>query len=173
MNKGIDNKKLFELAENSYTENVPILAKQSVNKASFVVGYCERYKEETGFEEDAGEESQDELHQKLYPEASAKPEYIICAAIWFKDDKKHEHQPKNVEIGFVICARRHHNVFATVSAMKADSLFDKMSEAKKNAVQGFVTSKDRFVDRKEGGEIAFSAKQIQKPTNCLFSEDLY
>lgn len=117
--------------------------------------------------------SEEELLSKLYPEAFVKHEYIICAAIWFNDLAKHEHQPKNIESGFVICGRRHHNVFATVAAMKADSLFDKFSEAKRNAVQGFVTSKDRFVDRKEGGEIAFAAGQIPEITNCLFSEDLY
>lgn len=41
------------------------------------------------------------------------------------------------------------------------------------AIEGFLTSKDRFVDRKEGGEIAFAANQIPEPTDCLFSEDLY
>jgi len=39
--------------------------------------------------------------------------------------------------------------------------------------QGFVTNKGRYVDRKEGGAIAFKANQIDKPTSMLFSEDLW
>jgi len=39
--------------------------------------------------------------------------------------------------------------------------------------QGFLTSKNRFVDRKEGGEIAFAAGQTEKLREMLFSEDLY
>lgn len=107
--------------------------------------------------------------EHLYPEALAKPEYIICAAIWFKDGKKHEHQPNNINSGFVVCGRRHHNCFCIASVCLADSY----SEAKGTGVQGFLTSKDRFVDRKEGGEVALKVRQITKATNCLFSEDLY
>ena len=36
-------------------------------------------------------------------------ERILCAAIWYNDGKKHVHQPINIETGFVICGRRHHN----------------------------------------------------------------
>lgn len=38
--------------------------------------------------------------------------------------------------------------------------------------QGFVTDTGEFVDRKEAGRIAFEAGQINKPTDCLFSENL-
>lgn len=34
-------------------------------------------------------------------------ERILCAAIWFKDGNKYEHQTKNVDSGFVVCDRRH------------------------------------------------------------------
>jgi len=43
----------------------------------------------------------------------------------------------------------------------------------KESCRGFLTSDDRFVDRKEGGQIAFDAGQTAKLTECLFSEDLY
>ena len=43
--------------------------------------------------------------------------YIICAACWIKDDKKYEHQPKNVDIGIVVCGRRHHNCFLTAYSL--------------------------------------------------------
>ena len=38
---------------------------------------------------------------------------------------------------------------------------------------GFLTSKDRFVERKEAGEIAFKAGQIKELTGHLYSEDIY
>jgi len=39
-------------------------------------------------------------------------------------------------------------------------------------VQGFVTSKGKFVDRKVAAKIAFEAGQIPKLKTVLFSEDL-
>jgi hypothetical protein len=52
---------------------------------------------------------------------------------------------------------------------------------KKNVTQGFLTSEDRFVDRKQAFRIAYVAKQIvSRPVKetdngvaDLFSEDLY
>lgn len=38
-------------------------------------------------------------------------EHIICAAIWINDKIKHQQQPTNVEIGFVVCGRRHNNCY--------------------------------------------------------------
>lgn len=94
-------------------------------------------------------------------------ERILCAAIWFNDKSQHEHQPKNVQSGIVVCGRRHHNVFATLTALSID---------RRNighAVQGFVTNEDRFVDRKEAAIIAHKAGQIAAQINILTSEDLY
>lgn len=111
---------------------------------------------------------ENEILSKMYPDSFNKPEYIICAAVWFMDGNKHVHQPNNIESGFVICGRRHHNCFYIAS-----KLIEGYSEVKKTLVQGFLTSKDRFVDRKEAGKIAFDSKQLSELTNCLFSEDLY
>ena len=94
--------------------------------------------------------------------------YVICAAIWFHDDKKHEHQPKNVDKGFVVAGRRHHNCYITAFILLGESIAGKMK-----ATQGFLTSDDRFLDRKEAGKLAHETGQIKKLTNCLFSEDLY
>ena len=44
---------------------------------------------------------------------------------------------------------------------------------KDRPIQGFITYDYRFVDRKEGGEIAWKCNQIDKFTDRLFSEDLY
>jgi hypothetical protein len=102
-----------------------------------------------------------------------KKPYIICAAVWFKDGKKHNHQPKNIETGIVVCGRRHHNCLITAFELNDGKRIDVNKDKERNTIQGFLTSDDRFVDRAEGGQIAFEAGQIEKNTDCLFSEDLY
>lgn len=94
-------------------------------------------------------------------------EYIICAALWYKTDEVFVHQPKNIDKGIVFAGRRHHNCFIPLSIA--------FPQRDKNSVeQGFLTSKDRFVNRQEAAEIAFAAGQIKDEANgCLFSEDLY
>lgn len=94
--------------------------------------------------------------------------YIICSAIWFCDGKIYDHQPFNIKSGFVIAGHRHHNCFMTAYILNKD---EKIQGTKD--VQGFITSDNRFVDRKEGGQIAFDAKQTKELKTMLFSEDLY
>jgi len=91
-------------------------------------------------------------------------EYILCAAIWYRDNYNHIHQPKNIENGFVICGRRHHNCFATAKIMDVPN---------NPTVQGFITSADRFLNRKDSAMIAYIAKQITDSADTLISEDLY
>lgn len=93
--------------------------------------------------------------------------YILCAAIHFDDESVHPHQPKNIMSGFVISGRRHHNVFITLKCLGIDRLLIG------DSIQGFITSDDRFVNRKEAAQIAFDAGQIKEMKNSLFSEDLY
>lgn len=114
------------------------------------------------------EESTNDLFNNKSPKLSGGVPYIICAAIWFLDGKKYVHQPRNVESGIVICGRRHHNCYLTICP---DGNFDKLKNTEN--VQGFLTSDDQFVDRKEGARLAISIGQIDKFTECLFSEDLY
>jgi hypothetical protein len=101
-----------------------------------------------------------------------KQHYILCAAIWFKDDVVHEHQPINIETGIVVCGRRHHNCYYTAWGLNEGHV-EHLHEANNKAIQGFLTSDDRFVDRKEGAKIAMEYGQITQSTDCLFSEDLY
>ena len=114
-------------------------------------------------------------------------EFIICSAIWFKDGKTYVHQPKNVDSGFVVCGRRHHNCYAILAAIKSNSGLteDQIGNERypREFVQGFLTNTDRFVDRKEGYTIAKEANQLihnlHDRTNpiltseCLYSEDIY
>lgn len=43
---------------------------------------------------------------------------------------------------------------------------------KKDGKHGFITTDDKFVDRKQGAKIATKAKQTKKPTKNLHSIDL-
>ncbi|MHB8871643.1 MAG: hypothetical protein ACYC5G_04275 [Candidatus Doudnabacteria bacterium] len=97
-------------------------------------------------------------------------QYILCAAIYYNDGKKREHQPKNIETGIVVCGRRHHNCIMTAIE------FGK-SAKQYPTEEGFITSKDKFVNREVALEIAKRANQILDLSkvrgNVLYSEDLY
>lgn len=98
-----------------------------------------------------------------------KQEYILCAAIWFDDGIKREHEVTNIETGFVVCGRRHHNCFSLLYHLSnKDTSYLKLEKE-----QGFITSKNRFVDRYEAMKIAHAANQTNKTEGQLFSEDLY
>jgi hypothetical protein len=111
-----------------------------------------------------------------------KKEYILCSAIWYKDLplKKPDilenrgFRPYNIDSGVVICGWRHGNcIYQMVAITGLRSIPAEAGEE----VQGFLTNKNRFVDRKEGYEIAESAGQLNDRSNgssrILYSEDLY
>jgi DNA recombination-dependent growth factor C len=103
-------------------------------------------------------------------------EKILCSAIWVDDEKKHTQQPKNIDKGFVVCGRRHHNCISTLMLIFED--LEKHLPFKKSGkvIQGFLTTDDQFVDRKEGYKIAKKAKQIihnELISSILTSEDLW
>lgn len=91
---------------------------------------------------------------------------IICSAIHIQDTQKHKHQPKNIASGFVVCGLRHHNCIYTYSLMQ---------ETQYEPLEGFLTSDNHFVTRKEAYIIAKHANQIitQNTNETLFSEDLW
>lgn len=68
-----------------------------------------------------------------------------------------------------MAAWRHHNVYAIVSILsgKRAPLWEQ------DPVEGFLTSRDRFVDREEAARIAYEAGQTDERIEELFSEDLY
>lgn len=107
-------------------------------------------------------------------------EKIICAANYYNDGKKHQHQPKNIESGFVLAGRRHHNCINTFAQIVGFPYSPKAMELHRTEIQGFLTTTNRFVDRKEAYKIAFNADQIIGPNKGypeneigLTSEDLY
>jgi hypothetical protein len=107
-----------------------------------------------------------------------KEEYILCAANWYKElelkraDLPPGHiYPINVDKGIVFCAHRHLQCLYTMIAMTG-----KVQHEAGEEEQGFLTSKNRFVDRTEGAEIALKCGQISKlnySQKLLYSEDLY
>ncbi len=97
-------------------------------------------------------------------------EHILCAAVHINDNNHYEGQPTNVKMGFVLCGFRHHNCIDVLHVFKNEKEYDNVNFT---FTPGFLTSKERFVDRKEGAKIAYEAKQIFKKISILFSEDLY
>jgi len=104
-------------------------------------------------------------------------ERILCAAIWYKDmplirdDMPNGFiRPLNCERGIVFSGHRHHNCLYQMVALTG-----KAQHEVGEHVQGFLTSTNRFVDRKEGMMIALKNDQVINPyhSDTLFSEDLY
>ena len=105
-------------------------------------------------------------------------EKIICSAIWYKELelKKPEvlepknYRPNNCDKGIVFSGWRHPNCLYQMVAITGL----RNAEAGES-VQGFLTNKNRFVDRKEGAKIALTTNQIDKLEygTILYSEDLY
>ena len=100
-------------------------------------------------------------------------EYIICAANHYDDGEKQIHGPRNIESGFVICGRRHHNCISIFAQMVGFPYDENGLKLMNTETQGFLTSKDRFVTREYGAEIALEAGQTDELKRRLFSEDLY
>ena len=93
-------------------------------------------------------------------------EKILCSAIYYNTTDSYVHQPKNIQTGYVVCGRRHHNCIMLNALLTGRKTTEK-------DIQGFLTAQDRFVDRKEAADIAYKAGQIKDITDCLISEDLY
>ena len=105
-------------------------------------------------------------------------EYVICAANWYKDGTE---APKgliaqNIDSGVVIGQWRHGNVInvrSTNPLWNAKKLAERMGETPViekwedtlpyyEQVDGFITSKGRFVDRWQGMELALLAGQVDE-----------
>lgn len=104
-----------------------------------------------------------------------KEEFVICAAIHYRDGQVYQEQPKNIDSGIIIAGRRHNNCFMTLQQLKPDFDVKLIS----NSDFGFITSHDNFVTRAEGFKIAQAQNQFwhniyrEGEDNILTSEDLY
>jgi len=97
-------------------------------------------------------------------------ERIICAAIWYKEiEPRAYHRPINTPGGVVLCGHRHPHIISQLNAMTG-----KRHGNIGNYKDGFLTNKNRFVDRIEGGKMWVSnGNKLKFHPTKLFSEDLY
>jgi len=106
-------------------------------------------------------------------------EKIICSAIWYKDLTLKEPQvlenrgirPYNVDKGIVFSGWRHPNCLYQMVAITGLRQCEAGEE-----IQGFLTNKNRFVNRTQAADIALGCKQIEKlkySNSKLYSEDIY
>lgn len=103
-----------------------------------------------------------------------RPEYLMCAAIWFDTGKTPQDPrvlPRNKKDGFLICGRRHHNCYGTLFSLLGHI---GAREVEHKGVEGFLTSRDRFLDRKEAQEFGTETGQVTSIIgSTLTSEDLW
>lgn len=103
-----------------------------------------------------------------------KLEYILCAANYYNDGIEYAHSPTNIKTGFVVCGHRHHNCIQTFAQIVEFPYDNKALKLQRTEVQGFLTNKNRFVDREDAARIAFISGQIKDPNlEKLYSENLY
>ena len=93
-------------------------------------------------------------------------ERILCSAIHYNDELYYGGRPENIKSGYVVCGLRHSNCIILHSILTRKT-------TKSDDIQGFLTSNNRFVDRREAADIAYKAGQIKDIADCLISEDLY
>lgn len=103
-------------------------------------------------------------------------EIILCAAIWYKDlflKKELPHLPTNCDKGIVICGHRHPHCTWVMGALTGLRSVTNASDGVGEHIQGFLTSHNRFVNRKEGAEIHVKNGGTLHYNDELYSEDLY
>jgi len=119
----------------------------------------------------------EEISEVELNEITKKKEYILCAAIWYKDIPLQKVidgvLPKNCDRGLVVLGHRHGQCMWTMSSLTGLRSVTNAEDGVGEYEQGFLTNKNRFVDREEGGKIAFDAGQTEDLRTRLFSEDLY
>jgi hypothetical protein len=108
-------------------------------------------------------------------------ERIYCAAIWYKKINLNFpigfRNPENITEGIVILGHRHGDVIRNVYNLTGLRTVENGENSVGENIQGFLTNKNRFVDRKEAANIAIKANQIidlgRFNPNQLYSEDIY
>lgn len=106
---------------------------------------------------------------------NGKVEYIMCAAIWYKDFEQPTHSPYNVDCGVVLCGHRHGFIIGQMHSITGLRTVTNGEKAVGDYVQGFLTTKNRFLNRKESLELVKENGQLTEPLigGELTSEDLW
>lgn len=102
-------------------------------------------------------------------------ERIYSAAIWYKDLPTAKYMPTNIDKGVVVEGHRHADIIRTMVNLLGKRTCTYGEDCAGESEQGFVTNKNRFVNRVEAMSIARAANQVISDTTFpkLYSEDLY
>ena|SRR5690554_1002856 len=103
-------------------------------------------------------------------------ELITSATIWYKDLKTATFKPTNIDKGIVVCGYRHPHIIEIVKHLSNLRTVEFAEDGVGDVVQGFMTNKNRFLDRKEAMILAIANGQVSGKTHSneeLYSEDLY
>lgn len=115
------------------------------------------------------------LNQEVLKLKSKPDEYILCAAIWYKDFEmpKNANQVKNIDKGVVLCGHRHGHIISQMIAITGKRTCTFGENATGESVQGFLTNKNRFLNRKEAHKLFVENGGKPEFKDELYSEDLY
>jgi hypothetical protein len=103
-----------------------------------------------------------------------KKEYLLCAAIWYKELPSMRLLPYNCDRGIVLCGRRHDNIIAQMEAtMGLRTVSNGGIRSAGEYEQGFLTNTNRFVGRREAYKIALESGQIKKKKINNDKEEIY
>jgi len=96
-------------------------------------------------------------------------EYIMCAANWIDDGKHYTHKPFNISTGVVISGWRHYQINEISNVLFPTWIYGK------HTTQGFLTNKNRFLNREDSLKLVKQNGQLTKPLigSVLTSEDLW
>jgi len=100
-------------------------------------------------------------------------EKIICAATWYKEFPKQVHGPKNIDKGVVVSGRSHAQIYTALNSLTGKRECTNAEDCCGKFEQGFLTTENRFVGRKEAWLIAKENNQISPEgllRNNLYSE---
>lgn len=102
-------------------------------------------------------------------------ETILCSAVWWKDFILNNNIPLghilpiNLDKGIVTCGFRHVQCIYSMC-----SIMNKTQHELDESIQGFLTSKNRFVTIEEGAIIHINnGGKLKYSKTKLYSEDLY
>lgn len=98
-------------------------------------------------------------------------ERIVCSAIHYRDFPitVSQYMCSNIESGVVLCGLRHSHIIGQCISL----LGSRQCEMGKYT-QGFITTKNRFLNRQEAAILWKSqGNKLKYSQNELFSEDLY
>lgn len=100
---------------------------------------------------------------------NGKIEYVMCAANYYDDGMDHMVKPFNIDKGFVVCGWRHPN------AGEIYMILNSTAKRWDHCIQGFLTTKNRFLTRSEALELVRETGQLIGPIigGELTSEDLW